>query len=184
MTYAPADFAAEITPELAGFPSLEHRKNNFREWYSWAVVASVVYSAGLVGHIPAIDVNKTDMLVETIGAWRGSGRAIRLQLKASSDIGTATVRGVDYVTKSLERGYYDDTVLLGTGKIPLFLVLIALPPLDEVWNKIDAESHLLPAAAWWGSVTEPSNGLDTQTVRIPASQRLDLTGLRTMLESS
>lgn len=180
--YAPTGFRAEITPQTAGFPGLAALHTNFREWYSWAVVASVVGAAGLYCHIPTIDGNKTDVRVETVGAWNGRQRSIRLQLKASSNLQTASVGGIDYVTKSFERTYYDQMQEAAT--IPLFLVLIALPPLTDPWTRMRQGILALHAAAWWGDVSDPPNGLAHQTVRIPASQRLDLTGLQSMLSAA
>ncbi|MDO8209644.1 DUF4365 domain-containing protein [Conexibacter sp. CPCC 206217] len=177
--YAPTGFRAEITPGTAGFPGLQDLHNNFREWYSWAVVASIAGAAGLYCHVPVIDGNKTDVRLETVSMWNGKQRSVRLQLKATSNIGTASEHGIDYVTKSFERDYYDG--MQEPAPIPLFLVLIALPPLTAPWTRVRQGIHALHAAAWWGRVTEPSNGLANQTVRIPASQRLDLAGLQTML---
>lgn len=177
--YAPTSFSADITPEFTGFPGLKLRENQFREWYSWAVVASVASAAGLVCHIPAIDENKTDVRVETIGVWNGRLRSIRLQLKASSSLGTARSGGIDYVTHSLKREYYDR--FSEPSNVPLFLILVALPPLDRPWTRIRPSIHGLSAAAWWGEVSEPSNGSAYQTVRVPASQRLEVSGFQTML---
>jgi uncharacterized protein DUF4365 len=132
--YSPIGFRGSLTPATSGFPGLDHLKNNFREWYSWAVVASVASGAGLICHIPSIDANKTDVRVETVSLWQGRQRSIRLQLKASSDIGTARVGGVDYVTHSLDRDYYDE--MQEPSTVPLFLVLVALPPLANVWTRI------------------------------------------------
>jgi hypothetical protein len=153
--------------------------NNFREWYSWAVVASVAGAAGLVCHIPQIDVNRTDIRLETYGVWQGRQRSIRLQTKASSDIQLTHEKGVDYVTHSLKRDYYDSLQAPSTN--PIFLVLIALPALASPWTRVRPSIHALSAAAWWGAVTDPPNGLKNQTVRVPATQRLDLAGLQTML---
>ncbi|ADB50440.1 DUF4365 domain-containing protein [Conexibacter woesei] len=177
--YAPTGFRAEIIPQTAGFPGLQALQNNFREWYSWAVVASIAGAAGLYCHVPAIDGNKTDVRIETVSTWNGKQRSIRLQLKASSSLGTATDNGIDYVTKSFEREYYD--AMQEPATIPLFLVLIALPPLTAPWTRVRQGIHAMHSAAWWGAVTDPSNEMANQTVRIPASQRLDLTGLQAML---
>ncbi len=155
-------------------------KNNFREWYSWSVVASVASAAGLVCQVPVIDVNKADVMISTLGLWHGRVRSVSLQLKASSDVGTAREKGVDYVTQVLKRDYYDEMQQEST--VPLFLVLVALPPLESPWTRVRQNIHALHAAAWWGAVTDPPNGKESQTVRIPASQRLDVVGLRTMLE--
>lgn len=156
--------------------------NNFREWYSWAVVASVAGAAGLVCHIPQIDVNRTDIRLETYGVWEGRQRSIRLQIKASSDIQMIRDNGIDYVTHSLKRDYYDSLQTPSTN--PIFLVLVALPALVSPWTRVRQSIHALSAAAWWGAVTTPPNGRKTQTVRIPALQRLDLAGLQTMLRTA
>jgi hypothetical protein len=180
--YWPPFFQAEITPATAGFPGLALLENNFREWYSWAVIASVVSGAGLICHVPSIDSNQTDIRVETVGMYAGKQRTIRIQAKASSNLGSARVGGVDYVTKSFERDYYDKLQIPATN--PLFLVLVALPPLAAPWTRVRASIHALHAAAWWGSVTDPPNGKATQTVRIPATQRLDVPGLHAMIQSA
>ena len=177
--YGPAGFSAQITPQNAGFPGLHLQKNNFREWYSWAVVAAVASAAGLVCHVPAIDANQKDFLVETLGMYKGRQRSIRLQLKASSSLNTAHENGVDYVTMSFSRAYYD--AFQAPATIPLFLILVALPPLTAPWTHIKQTLHELHASAWWVRLTEPPNGLANQTVRIPVDQRLDLTGLHAML---
>jgi hypothetical protein len=177
--YPPTTFRGDIVPSTSGFPGLARLENNFREWYSWVVVASVASAAGLIVHTPTIDANKTDVRVETVSVWNGRQRSIRLQLKASSSMGSTRVGGVDYVTKSLDRLYYDE--MQEPSTIPLFLVLVALPPVTEAWTRMRQGIHALSAAAWWGEVTDPSNGHATQTVRIPATQRLDLTGLQSML---
>lgn len=136
-------------------------------------------AAGLYCHVPTIDGNKTDVRVETVSVWAGRQRSIRLQLKASSSIGTARISGIDYVTHSFDRAYYDE--MQEPATIPLFLVLVALPPLDEAWTRLRQNIVALSAAAWWGEVLDPPNGLMSQTVRIPATQRFDLAGLQAML---
>jgi hypothetical protein len=131
---------------------------------------------------PVIDVNKVDVRVETVGAWNGRQRSISLQLKATSKVGTATVGGIDYVTMSLDREYYDDMRVAST--VPLFLVVVALPPLTTTWTRVRQGIHALNSATWWGVPSDPPNGKKTQIIRIPASQRLDLAGLQTMLASA
>ena len=177
--YSPVGYTSEIGPATAGFPGLNSIPNNFREWYSWSVIASVVGAAGLICHVPTIDVNRTDIRVETYGLWNGKQRSIRLQAKATSDLGTATSKGVDYVTHSFTREYYDSLREPSTN--PIFLVLVALPPLTSPWTRVRSSIHALHAAAWWAEVTDPSTGNANQTVRVPAVQRLDVDGLQQML---
>ncbi len=178
--YAPTGFSRQVVPEAAGFPlGLEDQPNNFREWYSWAVIASVASAAGLVCHVPTIDVNQTDIRVETYGLWEDRQRSIRLQAKASSSISSVVVGGVDYVTHSLKRARYDALQQPSTN--PIFLVLVAVPALNRPWTRIRQAILGMHAAAWWAEVTAPSNGLDNQIVRVPAAQRLDVTAFETML---
>lgn len=182
-SYAPSGFNSDIVPCDSGFQlGLEDQPNNFREWFSWSVIASVASAAGLVCHVPTIDVNQTDIRVETYGLWNGAQRSIRIQAKASSSISTATINGVDYVTHSLKRARYDALQQPSTN--PIFLVLIAVPPLDEVWVSIREACHVAYAAAWWGQPTDPSTGNANQTVRIPSVQRFDVAALQTMMEQA
>lgn len=68
--------------------------------------------------------------------------------------------------------------------LPLFLILVALPPTTSPWTRVRQGIHAMHAAAWWGQPTDPPNGLDNQTVSIPASHRLDVAGLQTMLATA
>ena len=180
--YAPTSYRSEVTPETAGFPGLAEMHTGVREWYSWAVVASVVTAAGLVCNVERIDVNQVDVTVSTIGMWKNRVRAISLQIKSSSNYTTFTETGVDYISKSFPRAYYDD--MRAPRTTPLFLVLVALPPTDRPWTRLRSGIHTMHAAAWWGEVEDEANGLQHQTVRIPASQRLDVQGLRSMLDKA
>lgn len=181
-TYGPVDYFVEHAPTGCGLPGVQDRETNVREWYSGAVVQSLVRATGLICIDRSPDVNQTDMWVETIGAWEGKVRSIRLQLKSSSRVTVVTKDGIECVTHSLDRDYYDSLQLDAT--MPIFLVIVALPDIAEVWTSADAEKVVLNACAWWGEVTEPSNGLGSQTVHIPVSQRLDLSGLQEMLRKA
>jgi hypothetical protein len=177
--YAPIGYRSDVTPDTTGFPGMDSMHTNVREWYSWAVVASVVTAAGLVCNVQNVDVNQVDVTVSTIGTWQGRQRIVSLQVKSSSGFETFAEKGVDCISKSFPRAYYDD--MQAPRTLPLFLVLVALPPTTSPWTRVRQGIHAMHAAAWWGQATDPSNGLANQTVRIPASQRLDVAGLQTML---
>ena len=181
--YPPVDFRRSVAPSATGFElGLEDQPNNFREWFSWTVIASVASAAGLICHVPTIDVNQTDIRVETYGLWKGAQRSIRIQAKASSSLSMVSAGGAHYVTHQLKRARYD--ALLQPSTNPIFLVLVALPPLEESWTDLTASTHVLNAAAWWGQPTEPATGNATQMVRIPVDQRLDVASFEAMMDQA
>jgi hypothetical protein len=68
---------------------------------------------------------------------------------------------------------------------PRYLVVVALPGLDERWVFQRPGTIGLSAAAWWTKIEE---GDKTEqkwiTVHLPVEQRLDVRALRQMLEAA
>lgn len=164
------------------FPGATAPDNRYKEWFSWSVVASTASAAGLVCHVPVIDVNKVDVRLETWGAWRGKSRLIGLQLKATSSptfVGSDDDRRVAF---SLDGDDYNS--LVEVCSYERFLVLIALPKMDEAWVRQRPSITGLCAAAWWAEVTGPVTTQGSKTVHLPVRQRFDLSGLVSMMEKA
>lgn len=127
-----------------------------------------------------IDVNKVDVRLETWGPWQGRIRQIGLQLKATSSpsfVGPSHDRKLAY---SLDAADYNS--LLEDCSYQRFLVVVALPPIEEAWVRQRPSMVGLGAAAWWCQVSGDPTAQGSATVHLPIHQRFDSDALNSMME--
>src|SRR4051812_49251222 len=78
MSFPPANYNVDVLPMECEAP-----RPRWQEWFSWAFVKAVGSAAGLVVHVPGIDANKKDIVIETWHPFEGRVRTIGLQLKST-----------------------------------------------------------------------------------------------------
>lgn len=175
--YPDISYRSAVVPEdFDGDPAPE---THYKEWFSWAVVASTAAAAGLIVHVPAVDDTKSDVRVETFRAWEGKYRHMALQVKATANptfIGPPEATKLSY---SLDAGTYN--ALVQDSSIQRFLVVVAVPPQDQCWVRLRSSIVVMNAGAWWCEVTGEETDQGSKTVHLPVEQRFDLAGLETML---
>lgn len=152
----------------------------YQEWFSWAVIDAIATSTGLVTTVPAKDVNKTDMQVQTWKMFEGKVRTVGLQLKST----LAPKFSADGAHVSMDLTYDDWAKLLMPGNVPRFLVVVAVPRRPHPLATLRGSTVQLGAAAWWSEVTGPGPQVGKgQRINVPISQRFDDRGLTEMLRA-
>jgi len=175
--YPDISYRTSIIPEaFDGKPAPE---THYKEWFSWAVVASAAAAAGLIVHVPVVDDSKSDVRIETFRQWEGKYRHMALQLKATANPSFIGPPGAMKLAYSLDADSYN--ALLRDSSIQRFLVVVAVPPQDQCWVRLRSSIVAMNAGAWWCEVTGEETSQGSKTVHIPVEQRLDLAGLETML---
>lgn len=175
MTYPPAAYSSTVLPFDCQAP-----RDHWQEWFSWGYVMSVAAAAGLAPKLQLIDANQTDMEVQTWRPFEGSVRTIALQLKSTH--APEFVEDGAYVVHDLTAERYNR--LLEQGTVPRFMVVVVVPSPDAALVNLNGADTTLSGVAWWVRVQGEPTDQKYKRVRIPTSQRFDVTGLQTMLRQA
>lgn len=118
--------------------------------------------------------------VDSIDATIRSGDAVRtqfdVQLKATSN----SVKKRDGLHFRLSRKNYND--LAAPRVTPLLLVVLELPSSDADWLTCTVEHLTIRGCGWWTPLSgcTPTD-TESKTVVIPATQRIDMSGLAPLM---
>lgn len=148
------------------------------EALSRAYVQAVAASAGYVVAQMDFDRDGIDVVISAGGAMRPS---IAFQLKATINLGNPA-EGV--FRFPLPRRNYD--LLHLATQVPRLLVVLDLPRDEREWLSVTAETLVMRRCAYWCSLAglPESDNKESVTISIPAGNRLDVPGLRALMERS
>ena len=101
-----------------------------------------------------------------------------VQLKATS---APDGRKADGLHFSLKKKNYDDLSASGRS-VPIFLVVLELPPSEDEWVECSVEQLTLRRCGWWASLagSDPIE-TDSKTITIPMEQRLSDDGVKSLM---
>lgn len=118
--------------------------------------------------------------VDSIDATIRSGDAVRtqfdVQLKATSN----PDKKKDGLHFRLSRKNYND--LAAPRVAPLLLVVLELPPSEADWLACTVKHLTIRGCGWWISLSgRTPTDAESKTVVIPATQRIDMSGLAPLM---
>lgn len=148
-----------------------------QEALSQAYVQAVAGKAGYTISVPNFDRDSIDV---TIGAGGRMRPRLDLQLKATINL---TLKDGSY-SFPLSKKNYDD--LRAQIRTPRILVVLDMPRNEREWIEISPQQLILRRAAYWKSLhgLPDSENTSTVTVKIPASSKFDVDGLKALMEQS
>jgi hypothetical protein len=149
-----------------------------QEALSRAYASAIAAAAGYVTYKPDIDRDSVDMGFMATGRMRPK---LDMQLKA-----TINLRKVGEVFKFiLKKKNYDDLWI--PTQVPRIVVVLALPKHEISWLSVSDSKLVMKKCAYWTSLRgrpELPDGQGSVTIEIPAVNRLDVDGLRKLMEAA
>ena len=142
--------------------------------YAHAVAARAGYTTATTD----FDRDGVDLRIQAGGGMRP---ALEIQLKATTRLGQPRD---GYMRFPLKRRNYD--LLIEQTQTPRLLVVLALPGDEQDWVTVTAESLVLRRCAYWVNLTgqAETDNATSITVSIPATNRFDIDGLRSLMDQS
>lgn len=144
-------------------------------------IRAVATKAGYVTAVPEFDRDCIDMIVSAGGEMRPS---IGLQLKATINLSEVGASRDSYSFQCPRRAY---DLLRLPSLTPRLLVVMRLPRDPDQWLSLEDEELVVRHSAYWVSLLgapEIDSGRDSKAVHLPKVNRLDLNGLRQLMEQA
>lgn len=161
---------------------------HIQERLSIAYVSAIVARAGYSFWFPPGIEYGTDGMIQKVyhrnGRYRGSSDGVFIQLKATIDynyIGDNVhyEMDVEAFNKLAEKFEEEDEI-----EKPILLILFCMPRDQEMWLASDDDGLHLRHCCYWKHITErPSTNRRSFTIRIPRSQRLDVSAVSHLYQS-
>jgi len=151
-------------------------RNDRAEQLSRVYVQALAAGAGYTTATPSVDRDSIDIELHAGGRKRPK---LDIQLKATADLGAAIENAYRF---PLSVKNYND--LRADTMVPRILVILALPKSEDEWLAVKAEEMILRRCAYWRSLAgEPeTENKSSIAVSIPVGNRLDIHGLRSLMD--